>query len=184
MVANMLGIGVSTVYKLLKTHRSALGENAGKDASGQWVTPAGIENIRELAGLPENVSVAAPESPGVSESPRETPRKDDSMHELVASLAETNRVLRSLVESQAEERRRSDHLIAGLLQEIRETRRDSARLALAPPVIATIAAAAPPFRPRIVRETEPAEERPTPLPQGLKGKIIAFFQPWRLRKAA
>lgn len=220
----LLGTPHSTFYRLLKKHRREIKEGISQDDAGLYMSLAALYSLANLAGLkvsptPSQNPVSSPnesqagmngtqsgthvrlDETRLGAAGASSPGNDQAIVTLREAitvlrdqLTEKDKVISGLIGNSAEERKRSDHLMAMMGREISEYRRQleeykkpEERLLTVSPMPAA-GKPEPAFRPQPVKQAARQVARPAKdhskenIGERLAREFLEFFQPWRKRE--
>lgn len=200
----LLNIGQSTFYRAFKRNEKNLGESAGTDREGVYLTRDGMIFMATTLGKPVD-TILAGEPAGTSEN-QERPAENQEakpannsndnaeiINVLKENIGEMKRLLENqreqmaaILERQAEERRRSDTIIMTLTKQvegavklIEEFRKPPVQLMDDRPKVVAIRPDLPKRVAKPIPSPEPSE--PETVGQRLAREVLEMFQPWRKR---
>lgn len=200
----LLNIGQSTFYRAFKQNRKSLGESAGTDREGVYLTREGMIFMATTLGKPvdailtgEPVGTAGnQEGTAENQDTKTTANTDgnagiidvlkENVGELKRMLENQREQMAAILERQAEERKRSDVIIMTLTKQVEGAVKLIEELKKPPILLTDEREKVVPIRPALPKQAakptpslDPTE--PETIGQRLVREVLEIFQPWRKR---
>lgn len=183
--AAIVGIDPASIYRAIRRHHARLMSGDARQMSGKNLTPEGLRMLAGLQGwkideeaLARHGSGDVRQSQAHQATPDDARQAPDMLSFLQEQIQEKDGIIRGLLESQAEERRRHDTLIQGLAKQIQNQ-------AQAIEDMRTKPAPAPTPAPKPAKVTPIRQEKPQEHPAkswpAWKLAYVRFFHPELLR---